>query len=233
MSPLAVGTEKRSIEALNNIFTSLSFRERLGKLYDYFPEKEVLFTSSFGTKSIFLLHLLSEIQPKQKVHFIDTTYHFPETLQYKAQVTQMLNLSVIDVQPKEKENKITRDDQWWKDHPKMCCTVNKVAPLTPIISKHRVWISGLMAYQTPFRSHLNIFEQQRDIVKFHPLVDIDEGEFLYHMSYHQLPRHPLEEKGFGSIGCTHCTVKGEGREGRWKDSEKTECGLHPSYYTKQ
>lgn len=225
--------KKWAVQELNAVFTPLGFKERLEKLYEYFPEEAILYTSSFGTKSVFLLHLISQIRPTQGVHFIDTTYHFPETIGYKEKIGKRFGLRIIDVRPSERENAITREDRWWIDHPKMCCSVNKVVPLEPIIAKHKVWISGLMSYQTNFRSHLRVFEQQGDIIKFHPLVDIDEGEFLYHMDYYKLPRHPLEKHGYGSIGCTHCTAKGEGREGRWKGKDKTECGLHPSYFTKK
>lgn len=222
-----------TVEHLNEVFTPLGFKERLEKLYEYFPEEAVLYTSSFGTKSVFLLHLISQIRPSQAVHFIDTTYHFPETITYKEKIAKRFGLRIKDVRPADRENAITREDQWWIDHPKMCCSVNKVVPLEPIVARHKVWISGLMSYQTKFRSHLRVFEQQGDIIKFHPLVDIDEGEFLYHMDFYKLPRHPLEKHGYGSIGCTHCTAKGQGREGRWKGKEKTECGLHPSYFTKK
>jgi len=222
-----------SLDLLNDIFKDLTFKERLKKMYNYFNKDEVLLTSSFGTKSVFLLHLISEIRPFQKVHFIDTTYHFKETHEYKKQVIDLLKLNVVEVTPAKEENALTREEKWWNDHPKMCCTINKVAPLEPIKAQHQLWISGLMAYQTPFRSRLNIFEQQGDIVKFHPLIDIDEGEFLYYMDYFKLPKHPLEAQGYGSIGCEHCTVKGEGRNGRWAGKEKTECGLHPSFFNKQ
>ena len=233
MQQRAVQSKPLSVEELNAIFTPLSFKERIARLYQFFDKKEVLFTSSFGTKSVFLLHLVSQIEPGQKVHFIDTTYHFKETLKYKRQLTKLLKLDLVDILPREAENKITREDQWWIDHPKMCCSINKVVPLEPIVARHSVWISGLMAKQTEFRSHLRVFEQQGDILKFHPLIDIDEGEILYHKSFYKLPDHPLEKKGYGSIGCTHCTVKGEGRSGRWKGKNKTECGLHPSYFNKK
>ena len=222
-----------SIELLNDIFTPLNFRERLRLLYKYFDTSDVLMTSSFGTKSVFLLHLISEIQPKQKVHFINTTYHFEETLAYKRQLTQLFDLDVVEILPGKKENKLTKEEAWWKEHPKMCCTINKVAPLEPIKAKHKVWISGLMSYQTDFRSRLRIFEKQGEIIKFHPIIDIDEGEFLYHLSLNELPAHPLEEHGYGSVGCVHCTAQGEGRSGRWKGTSKTECGLHPSYFVKK
>ncbi len=230
-------TQKRGVELnvneLNEIFTPLSFKERIEKLYQYFDEETVLLTSSFGTKSVFMLHLIHQIQPKQPVHFINTTYHFPETLAYKKTLTELLKLNIVEIKPGETENKLTQEEAWWNDHPKMCCTINKIAPLEPIVEKHKIWISGLMSYQTDFRSRLRVFEQQGDIIKFHPLIDIDEGEFLYHLDYHKLPRHPLEALGYGSIGCTHCTNVGEGRAGRWQDKTKTECGLHPNYFNKK
>lgn len=224
---------KKSINELNAIFQPLNFKERIATLYQYFAAEEVLYTSSFGTKSVFLLHLLQELYPAQKVHFINTTYHFQETLDYKEALQRLLKLKIIEVLPKVAENEMTKEEAWWKDHPRMCCTINKVAPLDPIVAAHKVWISGLMAYQTSFRSHLRIFEQQGDIIKFHPLIDIDEGEFLYYLEVHKLPRHPLENHGYGSIGCTHCTKRGSGRAGRWTGTGKTECGLHPNFFNKK
>jgi len=222
-----------SVDELNEIFTPLTFENRIKKLYEYFPVKEVLYTSSFGTKSVFLLHLISQINRKQVVHFIDTTYHFQETLDYKNRLQKLFKINVIDVLPDPLQNGLTTEESWWIEHPKMCCTINKVVALDPIVAQHEVWISGLMSNQTEFRNRLRVFEKQGDILKFHPIVDIDEGEFLFHIGKHQLPEHPLKSKGYGSVGCTHCTVKGEGRSGRWQGTAKTECGLHPNYFNKK
>jgi len=202
-------------------------------MYRIFDQSDVLVTSSFGTNAVFLLHLISKIRPTQQVHFIDTTYMFEETMEYKRELTERFGLNLVEISPDPTQNKLTRDEQWWKEHPNMCCTINKVSPLEPIKAAHEVWISGLMSFQTPFRAKLNIFEKQGDIIKFHPLIDLPEGEFLYQMSLNQLPEHPLKAQGYGSVGCTHCTAKGEGREGRWKNSTKTECGLHPGFFVKK
>jgi phosphoadenosine phosphosulfate reductase len=222
-----------SVELLNDIFTPLSYQARIETLYKYFRQDDVLLTSSFGTNAAFLLYWISEIRPTQRVHFIDTTYHFEETLAYKEKLTALFNLDVVEILPEAAENALTREERWWLEHPRMCCSINKVAPLEPVKAAHKVWISGLMSFQTEFRSHLRVFERQGDILKFHPLIDIDEGELLYHFSLHNLPRHPLEEQGYGSIGCTNCTKKGEGREGRFKGQSRNECGLHPGYFIKK
>ncbi len=222
-----------SVELLNDVFTPLPYQERIRLLYRYFQEADVLLTSSFGANSAFLLYWVNEVRPSQRVHFIDTTYHFPETLAYKERLTTLFNLDVVEVLPEAEENALTRDEQWWKEHPRMCCSINKVVPMEPVKAAHKVWISGLMSFQTEFRSHLRVFERQGDILKFHPLIDIDEGELHYHFSLHNLPQHPLEALGYSSIGCQHCTQKGAGREGRWKGQSRTECGLHPSFFIKK
>jgi len=218
------------VERLNQIFAELTSEERIEQLYRYFPVHEVLYTSSFGAKSVLMLYLVSQICPEQLVHFIDTTYHFEETLQYKRQLAQAFGLSVIDLRPETKQNALTREEAWWKKHPRMCCTINKVAPLEPMKAHHRIWMSGLMSWQTPFRSRLQVFEQQGDIIKFHPLIDKTESEFEAYLERLDLPRHPLEGEGYGSVGCVHCTRRGTGRTGRWQGTQQTECGLHPGFF---
>lgn len=221
------------LESLNDAFRPLHYMDRIKKLYEYFILEDVLVTSSFGTRSAFLLHAVSQVRPEQSIHFIDTTYHFRETLEYKESLSHLLGLNVVSVFPEEKQNTLTKEQEWWLEHPKMCCTINKIQPLEPVIANHRVWIAGLMAWQTTFRSRLDIFTRQGDIIKFHPFIDIDEGEFLYHLSYHELPPHPLVAEGYGSVGCSHCTRPGAGRSGRWQKTQQTECGLHPNFFLKK
>ena len=218
------------LDLLSDLFENLTFEDRIRQLYRYFDEAEVLYTSSFGTKSVFLLYLISKLRPTQKVHFINTTYHFPETIAYRDELKERLGLNIVEVRPSPVENRITREGEWWNDHPRMCCSMNKVVPLQPIKARHKIWISGLMSNQTNFRSNLGVFEQQGDIIKFHPIIDMDEGEFLYWKSFYKLPSHPLEAKGYGSIGCINCTARGEERDGRWKGKENKECGLHSNYF---
>lgn len=138
----------------------------------------------------------------------------------------MFNLQVIDVYPNKNQHQLSIQQQLWKSDIKRCCQIHKLAPLTPIKKQHKIWISGVMAHQTLNRKHLRVWEKQDNLLKFHPLIDIDEREFFYQIGKNKLPEHPLTAVGFGSVGCTHCTVKGTGRNGRWQGQEKTECGLH-------
>lgn len=218
------------VDYLNEVFTPMTFQERIQNLYQYFCEEDVMMTTSFGTKSVFMLYWVSQLRPSQKIHFLDTTYHFPETLQYKDELGAKYKLNLVTLSPDKEKNERSLKESWWKTNTPRCCYINKIQPLEPVKAAHKVWMSGLMSHQTEFRSGLKVFEKQGNMLKFHPIIDLDEGELLYYTDLLELPRHPLEKLGFGSIGCTHCTEQGEGREGRWKSSDKTECGLHPDFF---
>jgi phosphoadenosine phosphosulfate reductase len=212
------------LEKLNSKYKILSPEERIKEVYRDF--KNVLFTSSFGTSSALLLHLFKRIKPEQEVLFLDTTYHFPETLAYKEQLTDQLKLNVRSLLPEEWRNKFTKEDETWKKDPDLCCSINKVEPLNKVKANHDVWVSGLMAWQTPHRKQLQVFEKSNDIIKFHPIIDITEDDMKKYLAINNLPEHPLQKEGYSSVGCTHCTAKGQGRQGRWVDKSKDECGLH-------
>lgn len=212
--------------SLNQSFRALSIEDRIEKLYETFDESDILYTSSFGTSAIFLLYIISKLRPTQKIHFIDTGYHFRETLDYKQELTACYNLNIENVDPDEYLHKYTQENELWKDDPNLCCQVNKVEPLEAIKQGYKVWISGLMGFQSPSRKHLNIFEQQDKILKFYPLIDVTEAQLNACKEKYNLPEHPLISKGYASVGCTNCTIKGEDRSGRWSGKGKVECGLH-------
>jgi phosphoadenosine phosphosulfate reductase len=222
-----------SLEALNAFFKPLSFQDRLMAFYRLFHPEEVLMTSSFGTSSVFLLHFIKQAQTQQAIHFINTGFHFPETLEYKNQLQVLLDLNLIEIRPKKERHQATKLQKAWKSDANRCCLINKMQPLALVKAQRKVWVSGLMGFQTPHRANLDLFEQQDAIIKFHPLVDIDEGDFRYYMSYLKLPEHPLAQYGYGSVGCMHCTVQGTGRNGRWQGQQKSECGLHTATLPKR
>jgi phosphoadenosine phosphosulfate reductase len=215
---------ERDIEKLNEKYRLLTPLQRVEELYNDF--EKVLFTSSFGTTSALLLHLFGTVRPSQEVHFLDTTYHFPETLAYKETLVKLLGLKVIDVKPDEWRNQFTKTDHTWTKDPDLCCSVNKVEPLEKLKPAYEVWVSGLMAAQNEHRKQLDVFEEKGGILKFYPVIDMKPEEVEKYIAKHGLPQHPLKEQGFDSVGCSHCTAKGKGREGRWVDRSKTECGLH-------
>lgn len=214
------------VEALNKKYQSLALTERIEEIYKDFEQAEVMLTSSFAATSAFLLKLFSEVNRTQKVYFIDTGYHFEETLKYKEELTRIYGLNVSSVSAIKEEHNFTTMDKTWKKNPDFCCYINKVKPLESLKKKYTVWVSGLMKWQSDHRATLNIFETRNDILKFYPLLDVTREERDAYIEKHQLPFHPLVSKGYSSIGCTHCTAPGEDRSGRWNNSPKTECGLH-------
>jgi phosphoadenosine phosphosulfate reductase len=217
---------KEEIDLLNERYKKLTVEQRIEELYKDFDKKEIMLTSSFAATSAFLLHLFSKINPNQIIYFINTGYHFKDTLTYKEKLTSLYNLTVEDVTAEKWEHDFTTKDETWKKDPDLCCSINKVKPLELIKEKFTVWVSGLMEWQSDYRATLNIFEERGGILKFYPLVDVTKEQRDEYIKNHQLPFHPLVAKGYSSIGCEHCTVPGDDREGRWNNSPKTECGLH-------
>ena len=228
---MEIVTEKREVSArevamLNKKYKDLSLRERIRELYLDFNEAEVMLTSSFAATSAFLLKLFSEVYPEQLVYFIDTGYHFEETLAYKKELTAQYGLRVKSISAVKEEHDFTTQDETWKKNPDFCCYINKVKPLDLIKAKYTVWVSGLMEWQSDHRATLDIFENRGEILKFYPLLDVSKEERDEFIASHKLPFHPLVAKGYSSIGCSHCTQPGDERSGRWNNSPKTECGLH-------
>lgn len=213
------------LEKLNRSLSSSLVDARLAYILNKFNSR-ALVTTSFGTTSILLLHILARVKPDFPVHFVDTGFLFPETHEYKEELIRMLDLNVITHKPDVTKQEVAKIEQLWETDPDACCGTNKVAPLEKVKEKHEVWISGLLGYQNGYRSGLDIFQERSDIYRFYPLIDWTEAQVKDYFEYFGLPHHPLERMGFNSLGCTHCTVKGTGRNGRWSDRNKSECGLH-------
>jgi phosphoadenosine phosphosulfate reductase len=198
--------------------------ERLQWVHDVYGQ--VVVTSSFGTSAAVLLELYHQAGIHQPVHFIDTGFHFQETHQYKELLRQHYQLELIDIKADAFLHHLTASHQLWKRDPNACCAVNKTTPMENALKGQRVWISGLMSWQSPTRKNMSLAEVKNGVIKIHPLADFQEQAVTSLFQAHQIPEHPLQEKGYGSIGCTHCTAPGRNREGRWIGHTKTECGLH-------
>ncbi len=207
-----------------------------GKINTY-KEKElkIFATSSFQTHSVVMLHLLSRINKSIPVYFMNTGFHFPETVAYKNQVAQLLDINVIDLfsfTPKS----LQKDDRGrllFTSDADRCCNMNKVNPLEPIIAGNDVWITGVRKDQNSNRSDFKLEDHTPDgTIRFHPMINWSLDEISNYLLEYQLPKHPLDEKGYTSIGCEPCTRKvvvdsfSDARQSRWFGQNKTECGLH-------
>jgi phosphoadenosine phosphosulfate reductase len=189
----------------------------------------VTMTSSFQAQSLPMLYLVSRICPQVPILFLDTGFHFKETLHYVDHLQRLLDLNILKVYPT-----ITGDDaQLPWDNTDMCCYLHKVEPLQNILNNFDVWISGIRRDQTETRKHSKIidYDAKSNVVKVCPMVNLSREIMEKINARLGLPLNPLRDQGYLSIGCQPCTEKSVGndeRSGRWGSSEKTECGLHVS-----
>ena len=204
------------------------------KVIDYKQKGKKLFTtSSFQSHSIILLHILSRIDNSIPVFFLDTGYHFPETIEYKEQITKLYNLNTIDLKSSTPKNmqKDKNGRLLFTSDPDHCCYLNKVQPMESILMSYDVWINGVRADQSKVRKEFKEEENApHGVIRFHPVIDWTTKQILDYRKEFDLPVHPLEAKGYMSIGCEPCTRKFDPdiseREARWFGMNKTECGLH-------
>jgi phosphoadenosine phosphosulfate reductase len=228
-------TEEHAIR-LNRMFRGSSTREMLASVIEDGLAGNLTTVSSFGAESVVLLHLIAQIKPDLPILFLDTGKHFKETLEYKAEIIERLGLTnVIDLYPEHEE--LAQKDETglrWSYDPDGCCEIRKVKPLAKALAGYDASLTGRKAFQNTERAQLPRFEIDNSDaagrLKINPLIDWTPDDIEAYFEEHDLPRHPLVEKGFPSIGCEPCTHKvapGEDpRSGRWKGWDKTECGIH-------
>ena len=214
-------------------------------LYGHLPAREILaamlcdeyrgrlaLVSSFGAESAVLLHMVSEIDPATPIIFLDTGKLFGETRRYRDELVDRLGLTGIrTVQPDpERERQLDPKGVLWANSADSCCFLRKVEPLSLALVGFDGWITGRKAYQGGERRDLRVFEAAAGRIKVNPLARWRKSDIEDYFIRHGLPRHPLEQDGYLSIGCMPCTDRvkdGEDdRAGRWRGREKSECGIH-------
>ena len=212
----------------------MEFNEIKNKLEEYKNEDKKLFTtSSFQSHSIVLLHILSRIDKSIPVYFINTGYHFAETVAFRDEIAEKFGLNVVSTEPYTPKymQKDANGRLLFTSDPDYCCFLNKVQPMEPILAEHDIWINGVRADQSAVRKAMNIEEKSRHgVVRFHPMLDWNSKMIYEYQKEYALPKHPLEDQGYLSIGCEPCTRKFDldmqEREARWYGMNKTECGLN-------
>ncbi|MBV9635334.1 MAG: phosphoadenylyl-sulfate reductase [Methylobacteriaceae bacterium] len=198
---------------------------------DLFAGKIAL-VSSFGADSAVLLHMISQIDARTPVVFVDTGQMFPETLAYRDTLVSRFGLAdVRSVTPDP--GRLSAEDPeafLWSHDPDRCCDIRKVAPLAAALEGFDAWITGRKRHQAATRAALSLFEAEGDRVKVNPLAGWSASEVIAYLRSHEIHPHPLVAKGFLSIGCLPCTSRvapGEDpRAGRWRGRGKVECGIH-------
>jgi phosphoadenosine phosphosulfate reductase len=215
----------------NAALETKSPRDRLAWAVERFGEG-LLFTSSFGTGAGVLLHLWSEVARDLPVVFLETNFHFPETIEYRDRLVDKLRLRLEIIRPPwTKEEFFAQQGELYLIDPDACCAMNKVEPLAPRRRAAKAWISGLRRDQSKTRAATPILVAEDDgLVKVHPLATMTSSEVDAYLAEHDIPEHPLKAQHYLSIGCAPCTrpvADGEDeRAGRWAGTAKSECGLH-------
>jgi phosphoadenosine phosphosulfate reductase len=188
--------------------------------------------SSFGAESVVLLHMLAQADPSVPVLFLNTGKLFGETLRYRDRVQALLGLRDLRSLAPDPRDQARRDPDGtlWRDDPDACCGLRKVTPLNHALQGFDAQITGRKRFQTEARAELEPIEWDGRRYKVNPLWNWDLEALAAYIEAHELPRHPLVDDGYLSIGCMPCTERvapgGDYRSGRWAGSEKTECGIH-------
>ncbi|WP_424961596.1 phosphoadenylyl-sulfate reductase [Ekhidna sp.] len=204
------------------------------KIEQYQSEGKRLFTtSSFQTHSIPMLHILSKIDSSIPVYFINTGYLFPETISFRDEVAEQLGLRIVDLKPNTPKymQREANGKLLFTTDPDHCCYLNKTQPMESVLASHDVWINGVRGDQSAVRKAMKVEQPAPfDSIRFHPMLDWDNRKIFAYIKEHDLPKHPLDAKGYISIGCEPCTRKMDldmqEREARWFGLNKVECGLH-------
>ncbi|MBN9009551.1 MAG: phosphoadenylyl-sulfate reductase [Rhizobiales bacterium] len=198
---------------------------------ELFPGRIAL-VSSFGAESAVLLHLLAMVDRTVPVVFLDTGRLFAETLQYRTRLTELLGLTDVRTIRPDPERVLAKDPHraLWMTNPDLCCHIRKTEPLRRAIEGFDAWFTGRKRFQNAVRANLPLFEAEGPRIKVNPLADWSSADLAAYAERHGLPAHPLMAEGYPSIGCVPCTSRvrpGEdGRAGRWRGLDKTECGIH-------
>ncbi len=201
--------------------------------------KKIFTTSSFQSHSIVLLHILSRIDPSIPVYFLNTGYHFSETIEFKNRIASLLRIEVYDLKPSTPKF-MQRDSNGrllFTSDPDHCCFLNKTLPMENLMRSYDIWISGIRADQNDNRKNFRVEQEAPfNVIRFHPLLDWSSKKIYEYRKKYDLPKHPLEDQGYLSIGCEPCTRKldpeMQEREARWFGLNKTECGLHTELIVK-
>jgi phosphoadenosine phosphosulfate reductase len=213
---------------LPNNVEQWSAEQVLEWLLEQFPGKVAL-ACSFQKEETVLLDMLFALEPHTRVFGIDTHYLFPETYAHWREVEQRYGTTIeVFEGPSPEELAAAHGESVWETNPDLYLAVAKIAPLVRALGDLDAWITGVRRDQSPTRANAPKlgWDEQHEIWKANPLADWSDEDCWAYIRERGLPYNPLHDQGYASIGDTHSTQPGEGREGRWAGTDKVECGIH-------
>jgi len=198
------------------------------------PNERVIMGTGFGPPGIVLLDILFKVTRDISVFYIDTDFLFDQTYDLRNRLEEKYGFKFLKYSTRlTPEMQATEyGKNLWEKDADACCNIRKVLPLKEALADYDIWITGIRKKQTQVRQQANLieFESRFEVIKINPLINWTHGEVWDYIKTHNLPYNPLHDNNYPSIGCKQCTspvCSGEDdRSGRWKGTNKTECGLH-------
>jgi len=219
-------------ETLRERYGELDGEDLLRVMLEWQYKGRIALVSSFGAEAAVLLDMVARIDPATPVIFIDSGKLFQETLTYRDILVQRLGLTdVRSIEPAPFDlGGHDPDGALWQRNPNLCCYLRKVLPLERALGEFDAWITGRKRDQGGERGDLRTIEAADGRIRFNPLANWSTDKINDSFKERGLPRHPLSDEGYASIGCAPCTVPVSGdagaRDGRWQGRAKSECGIH-------
>ena len=226
-------------EALRQSYGDLEGLDLLSVMITKEFQGRIAVSSSFGAEAAVLLDLVARVDPSVPVLVLDTGRLFPETYDYIRDLSRHLGLTDVRLQRPSDEEVMARDGdgELYRRDPDACCEMRKTKPLGDALRAFDAWVTGRKRFHGATRSTLRTIEAQDGRIKINPLATWEQNWIDDSFKERNLPRHPLVDQGYLSIGCTTCTAPvapGEHvRAGRWRGTGKTECGIHCSMQAAQ
>jgi phosphoadenosine phosphosulfate reductase len=184
---------------------------------------------SFQKEASVIMDMLLRIEPEARFFTLDTGLFFDETYATWSALEERFGVHIDVYQGMSLARQAhEHGDALWNRDPDACCGIRKVAPLKEALSDVDAWMSGLRRDQSPLRADTPklAWDRKHGLWKANPLADWSDRDVWSYIAEHDLPYNELHDRGYPSVGCTHCTKPASGREGRWAESDKLECGLH-------
>jgi phosphoadenosine phosphosulfate reductase len=206
----------------------LGTEELLEYLVDRFHPR-LYVACSFQKEASVIMDMLLRIEPSARFFTLDTDLLFEETYATKARLEERYGIEVDVYKGISLEEQTQRHGHsLWSRDPDLCCNVRKVQPMNEALAEVDCWIAGLRRDQSDTRRSARKFgwDIRHKMWKANPLADWSERDVWDYIMRNDVPYNPLHDRGYDSIGCTHCTLPADGRDGRWSQVDKVECGLH-------
>ncbi len=190
-------------------------------------------TTAFGYSGIVLMSFVKDTIPELPIYFIDTRFHFEETLKLAAKIKKEWKLNIINISTHYSEEELEKilGKEAYRTNSDLCCHYRKVEPLLRILKTKTAWLSSIRKDQSRTRAGIEVIEiDGRGTVKINPLYNWTKDQTWMYIRKYDLPYNPLHDQYYPSIGCKPCTAPidkgGDERDGRWKGMQKLECGIH-------